>query len=158
DAPRTVTEPEGVTTTYTRDVFGKPLTLTRSGSYTPPGGSLESLSLQRRYVYDTQQRVCKTIEPDAGITVLEYDSAGNLARRATGQAALTHATDCQRGAVPFGERSAHHYDALNRPLFIDHPAGTDDVGYTYEGDGALSSATVGVLNTGATSWHSVHNQ
>jgi YD repeat-containing protein len=66
DAPLTITAPEGTTTTYTRDLFGKPLTLTRSGSYTPPGGVTENLTATRRFVYDPQQRLCKTIEPDAG--------------------------------------------------------------------------------------------
>jgi len=50
-----VTAPEGLTTSFTRDVFGKPLTLTRSGPYTPPGQAAIALSALRRFVYDPQQ-------------------------------------------------------------------------------------------------------
>lgn len=146
DFPMQVQQPEGVTSTYTRDVFGKPLTLARSGSYTPPGGSAQSLSITRRFVYDTYQRLCKTIEPDAGTAVMEYDGAGNLSWRAAGQNSLTSTTDCQRASVPASERSVHRYDGRNRLLFIDHPAGTDDVGYTYFNDGAMQTATTGTLN------------
>jgi RHS repeat-associated protein len=153
DAPMVITAPEGQTTTFTRDVFGKPLTLTRNGSYTPPGGAPQGVSLLRRFVYDSQQRLCKTIELDAGITVLDYDAVGNLAWKATGQATLTTTNDCQRSAVPSGQRSVHVYDAMNRLLAIDHPAGTDDVGFTYEDDGAIQAATTGTLSgTAPVSW------
>lgn len=158
DAPMSIEAPEGVTTFYSRDVYGKPTALGRSGTYTLPSGGSEQVSLTRYYVYDSHQRLCKTREPDAGTTVLDYDAAGNLAWRATGQNALSHATDCQRGSVPVTARSQHHYDALNRLLFINHPVDTDDVGYTYEADGALASATVGVLNAQANGWTTIRNQ
>jgi RHS repeat-associated protein len=151
--PQVVSEPGGVTTTYTRDAYGKPLTLTRSGSYTPVGGSVENLSLQRRFVYDPHQRLCKTIEPDAGITVFDYDAAGNLLWKATGQNTLTSTTACQSTSVPAAERSTHHYDARNRLIAINHPAATDDIGYSYEGDGALQTATTGTLaDTAPVKW------
>ncbi|MFN7781949.1 MAG: RHS repeat domain-containing protein, partial [Lysobacterales bacterium] len=158
DAPLTISAPEGLTTTFTRDIYGKPLTLTRSGSFTPAGAATESLSLERRYVYDLHQRLCKTVETDAGVTVWDYDAAGNVAWRATAQNALTAPQSCQHGAVVTADRSVHHYDALNRLLFIDHPTNTDDVGYTYEPDGALATATVGVLNPQASAWTSTRNR
>ena len=142
EAPLVITAPEGTTSTYTRDPWSKPLTLTRSGSYTPPGGVLESLSVQRRFVYDLQQRLCKTIEPDAGITVMDYDAAGNLAWRALGQAALTATNDCQRASVAAADKSVHQHDARNRLLWINHPTGTSDVGYSYAADGAMLTASV----------------
>jgi hypothetical protein len=43
--------------------------------------------------------VRKTIEPDAGINVLDYDTAGNVVWRATGRAALTSTVDCQHANV-----------------------------------------------------------
>ena len=142
DAPLVITAPEGTKSTYTRDLWGKPLTLTRSGPYTPPGGALENLSALRRFVYDPQQRLCKTIEPDAGITVFDYDAAGNLAWRAAGQATLTSTSDCQRASVAAAEKSVHAYDARNRLTWIDHPSGTSDVGYSYDADGAMLTASV----------------
>ncbi|MBS0458298.1 MAG: hypothetical protein JSS44_13345, partial [Proteobacteria bacterium] len=42
-----------------RDVFGKPLSITRSGTW---NGS--PISESRRYVYDTHQRLCKRVEPE----------------------------------------------------------------------------------------------
>ena len=142
DAPLTIAAPEGITTVTTRDLFGKPLTLSRTGTYTPPGGVLENLSVTRRFVYDAQQRLCKTIEPDAGITVVDYDAAGNVAWRATGQAALTNTSDCQRGSVAAADKSVHAYDALNRLHWINHPTGTSDVSYSYAADGATLTASV----------------
>ena len=149
-APLMVTAPESTTTAYTRDGFGKPLTLTRSGPYTPPGGVTENLTATRRFVYDAQQRLCKTIEPDAGITVFDYDAAGNLAWRAPGQITLTSTSDCQRGSVAAIDKSVHQYDALNRLVWINHPTGTSDVGYTHAADGAMLTASVSATgNTAA---------
>jgi RHS repeat-associated protein len=143
DAPMTITAPESITTSYTRDLFGKPLTLSRTGTYTPPGGVAENLSVTRRFVYEPQyQRLCKTIEPDAGITVIDYDAAGNVAWRSTGRAALTSTTDCQRASVLVADKSVNAYDALNRLLWINHPDGTSDVGYSYAPDGAMLTASV----------------
>jgi RHS repeat-associated protein len=148
EASMVVTAPEGLTTTYTRDVFGKPLTLKRSGPWTGSTCDAEANTIcaTRRFVYDDKQRLCKTIEPDAGITVLDYDVASNLLWRAVGQATLTSTSDCQRADAVIGERSTHYYDAMNRLLAIDHPAGTDDVGYTYFADGAMQTATTGTLS------------
>jgi RHS repeat-associated protein len=142
EAPLTITAPEGITTTYTRDLFGKPLTLSRSGTYTPPSGPVENLSATRRFVYDPQQRLCKTIEPDAGIAIMNYDAAGNLAWRASGQAAFTSTSDCQRTSVASADQSVHAYDARNRLLWINHPSGTSDVSYGYAADGAMLTASV----------------
>ncbi len=147
DQPMTISAPAGVTTAFIRDIFGKPVTMTRSGTYTTPENTSESLSIPRRYVYDAQQRLCKTIEPDAGITVMGYDAANNLSWRATGQNTLTSQTLCQ--AAPASKRSALVYDARNRLLAIDHPGSTADVGYTYFADGAVRTATTGTATVPA---------
>ena len=143
--PMVITAPEGVTTTFTRDVYGKPKTLTRSG----PGpwtdatcdGVQNTLCAVRRYVYDSQQRLCKTIEPDAGITVMGYDAAGNLGWRATGQNTTTSPTAC--GVVAESKKSIYTLDARNRVLGINHPNATADEAYTYDDDGALETASAG---------------
>lgn len=148
DAPLQIAGPEGITSTYARDVYGKPTSLTRSGNWLNPNtGGYEAQNVARQFLYDAQQRLCKALEPDAGITVLDYDAAGNLAWRAAGQATLTLTNDCQRTSVPTTERSTYHYDALNRLLAVDHPVSTDDLGYTHFGDGAMQTASVGTLSS-----------
>lgn len=152
-SPISLAEPGGVSTTISRDAYGKPLTITRSGSYSPPTGGTESLTLSRRFLYDAQQRLCKTIEPDAGIALFTYDAAGNLQWSSTGQNTLTSTTACQTGSVGASQRSVHHYDARNRLIAIDHPAQTDDVGFTYYADGALHTASTGTLSgTAPVTW------
>lgn len=146
DTPIQVQAPEGVTTTFTRDVFGKPLSLSRNGVYYPPSGGSESLNQTRRFVYDSYQRLCKTLEPDAGTTVFDYDAADNLLWKSAGNNSLTSLSACQRESVALADRSIHHYDLRNRLLFVDHPADSDDVGYTYMADGAMQTATSGTLN------------
>jgi hypothetical protein len=81
DAPVSIAAPESVTTTISRDPFGKPLSIARNGTY---AGS--AVSLTRRYVYDEYQQLCKTINPESGATVIEYDGAGNVLWTADGQA------------------------------------------------------------------------
>ncbi len=134
-APQVIAEPGNVTTTIARDVFGKPLTITRSGSY---NGVPQSQT--RRFLYDAQQRLCKRLDPESGATLFDYDAAGNLAWSAR-STSLTNTTTCQRESVAASTRSVRSYDARNRLLGIDHPSGTDDVGYTYYADGTLWTAS-----------------
>ncbi|GAP67178.1 hypothetical protein MBSD_n2494 [Mizugakiibacter sediminis] len=133
--PVLIQAPEGATTTITRDVFGKPLALTRSGSY---GGG--TVSATRRYVYDGNQLLCKVIEPETGATLMDYDAAGNLAWTAPGTT-LT-GTTCDRSSVPAGTTITRSYDLRNRLTGITYPDGISDTTYSYEADGALSSARV----------------
>ncbi len=74
-----ITAPEGVTVAIDRDIFGKARSITRTGP--GPNGTISSA---KRYVYDMHQRLCKTIEPETGATVEQYDAADNLLWRATG--------------------------------------------------------------------------
>ncbi len=139
DAPLAMSEPEGVATAIVRDVFGKPSTIKRTGTYWRPNGTAENQSLTRRFVYDAQQRLCRRIDPESGSAVFDYDAAGNLAwsGRSTDQA---NTSACLREAISVADRSIHTYDARNRLTSINHPAGTDDVGYGYE-HGLLKTAS-----------------
>lgn len=85
DSIKAIAAPEGVSVTITRDVFGKPSSITRSG-----GGA----SATRRYVYDANQRLCKTIEPETGSTVQAYTAAGDVMWRASGLS-LTSVSSCE---------------------------------------------------------------
>lgn len=151
DFPMTISAPEGQTTSFERDVYGKPMSMTRSGEW--PGATCGLtpgvLCATRYYAYDNHQRLCKTKEPDAGIRILAYDASGNIAWRANGLVggSFDSPTACQSDEVTAIEKSTHHYDARNRLVAIDHPAGTEDVGYSYFGDGHLHTATTGTLTS-----------
>ncbi|MDP3670714.1 MAG: RHS repeat domain-containing protein [Telluria sp.] len=60
-----IVAPEGVSVAIARDLFDKPQTIIRSGN---------GKSATRSYVYDTYERLCKTIEPETGATVQHYDA------------------------------------------------------------------------------------
>ncbi|MBK7145438.1 MAG: hypothetical protein IPH76_09615 [Xanthomonadales bacterium] len=51
ELPLAIRAPEGMTITFDRDAYGKPKSITRSG--TSP-----AVSATRRYVYDANQRLC----------------------------------------------------------------------------------------------------
>lgn len=74
DTPISAVEPGGVTTTISRDAYGKPLSITRSGSWNSTW-----LTANRRFVYDAQQRLCKRTDPESAATLMDYDAASNLA-------------------------------------------------------------------------------
>ena len=131
--PVNIAMPEGVTTTIVRDAFGKPLSITRSGSY---GGS--TISSFRTFVYDANQLLCKRIEPETGATLFAYDGADNLAWSAPGTS-LTGNT-CDRGSVTSGQMITRSYDARNRLLSVVYPDGVSNTEYTYAADGAMLSA------------------
>jgi RHS repeat-associated protein len=130
-APRTILAPLGVQTTIERDPYGKPLSITREGSF---NGSL--VAATRRYVYDPQQRLCKRIDPESGATVFDYDGADNLLWSADGLT-LPSTTSCDRPLVSTASRTIRSYDARNRVTFVNYPADTADIAYQYEPDGAL---------------------
>lgn len=79
DWPLSITLPEGAFTDVSRDVFGKPLSITRRDA-------AGMVALTRYYIYDAYQQLCKTIEPEAGATVVDYDGVGNPIWSATGLA------------------------------------------------------------------------
>ena len=146
-APVQIDEPEGVRTVIVRDDFGKPLRITRSGSW---GGA--PIAATRDYVYDSAQRLCKRIEPERGATVYDYDAAGNLRWRAEGSSLSS--LFCDRSSVPVAQRIQHSYDARNRLTRIDYPGTTTPAEIrTYYSDGALKT-----LTHGASEWRYFYNK
>lgn len=134
-----IEQPEGVTTRIQRDVFGKPLAITRSGAYL---GLAQTLT--RHFVYDTEQRLCKRVDPEHGATIFKYDAASNLEWSADGQPYVgTGPHQCNHGSVPPGERVGRTHDELNRLTHITYADSADDIVMSYWEDGALKSATVG---------------
>jgi len=119
-------------------------------------------SVARQYVYDAENRLCKVIEPESGVTVLAYDAAGNLAWSASGLA-LTSATNCDRAAAEASGRVVRRsYDARNRIATLRFPDQNGDTDFAYTLDGLLQSAVVvndGGSATATTSYqYTTHRQ
>jgi len=95
----------------------------------------------RTYVYDANQRLCKTIEPETGATVVEYDAAGNVAWSASGLD-LDDVGACNRAeAAASGRRVDRAYDGLNRVVRIRFPDRNGDQDLTYRNSGEVQSVT-----------------
>ena len=124
-----IQEPESVWMTFTRDTDGKPSAITRGGTYN--GISQQAA---RRYVYDSYQRLCKTIEPETGATVQAYDTAGNVAWRASGLA-LPGTSTCDQGSAPAARMLTFGYDARDRLTSTTYGDGSPAVTRSYYADG-----------------------
>jgi RHS repeat-associated protein len=133
--------PEGAALTIYRDAFNKATSITRNGNY---GGNW--LSATRSYVYDGYQRLCKTIEPEAGATVQAYDAAGNVAWRASGQS-LPSTASCDHASVGAASKISYGYDARNRVTSASFGDGSPGVGRSYTPDGLDSQVW-----TGSSTW------
>ncbi len=121
--------PAGVSVAINRDVFGKPLSITRSGTY---GGA--AVSATRSYVYDANQQLCKTVEPEIGATIQALDGANNVAWRAPG-VNLTSTSSCDLASVPAASVISFSYDARNRVIGTGFGDGSPSIGRSYTPDG-----------------------
>ena len=140
--------PEDVSLAIERDIHGKPLAITRSG-----GG----LAHTRRYVYDVHHRLCKTIEPEAGATVQAYDTAGNVAWRATGLA-LPNTTQCDQAAPGIdGRKIRHTYDARDRLETVAPADGSQATRRTYTRDSLLETIETSGGGHGSLRWRYTYN-
>ncbi len=135
--------PEGAFVDIERDSFGKPQSIRRRDA-----GAAKAIT--RRYVYDERQRLCKSIEPETGATVMSYDAAGNMAWSASGLA-LGDASNCNiseaSGTPARVERS---YDAMSRLSTVRFPDGNGDQQWEYWPSGAVRRITTkndGVIAT-----------
>lgn len=140
---------------HARHSGGQVLTATRTFTVAAAG----SVSEQREYIYDDNERLCKVINPESGATLYAYDEAGNIAWTLEGSE-LT-GPDCETdraAAAKDPDRVVRVYQLnSNRVALIDYPAGTPDISYTYEADGALDTVTTSQVDTApaitpATTW------
>ena len=120
--------PESAVVSIARDVFGKPLSITRAGN---------GLSATRSYVYDPYQRLCKTLEPETAATVQDYDIAGNLAWRASGVQAPSTSV-CDHAAAPNVRKAFFTYDQRNRLVNTLYGDGSPAIARSYTPDGKLA--------------------
>ena len=130
-----ISAPEGVTVSISRDIFGKPIAITRGGN-----ANGYSVSATRSYVYDAYQLLCKTVEPEVGATIQVLDAANNVSWRAIGLG-LTSTSSCDQGSVPSNKIIAYTYDARNRVTGTGFGDGSASIGRSYTPD-ALTSTLV----------------
>ena len=141
DKPVWIQHPEGAYTDFSLDVFGKPSWIRRRNADA-------SQSVARSYVYDGNQQLCKTIEPEIGAAAAGYDAAGNLAWTASGLN-LTSASSCDASAAyDSGRRIDRTYDARNRLKTLTFPDGNGNQSWTYSSDG-IPSQVVTLNDAGA---------
>ncbi|MCD9004637.1 RHS repeat protein [Luteimonas sp. XNQY3] len=133
--PISIAHPAGVFTDIARDAFGKPTAITRRDS---SGGT----SLTRRYTYDANQLLCRSLEPETGATLMGYDGAGNLAWSAAGLPAVTACHASGNTAVILPRRTSRIYDARNRLQSLTFPDNLGNTDYTYTPDGQLAQVVV----------------
>jgi len=125
-----VDAPENTTAITTRDVFGKVLNITQSGSWS--GGFA---SATRTFEYDSFQRPCRRTDPERGSTVWGYDAASQRVWEAKGQSA----SGCLSAAPP--DATIFGYDLRGRKTLDDYPSTTADVSYGYDPAGNATSVT-----------------
>lgn len=106
-------------------------------SFTVVPEPVPAASAVRTYVYDTFERLCKTINPESGATLLDYDAAGNISWVAEGTTLLT--AECDRFRVLDSQKTYRLYDKLNRVRQVSTPGGTADLTTSYYPDGQVQS-------------------
>lgn len=143
DAVTRITAPEGVLVTIGRDLFDKPLSITRSGA---------GKSLTRSYQYDRYQRLTKTAEPETGATLQGYDAANNVVCRASGLS-LAAAIACDDAAVPLAKRTTFGYDERNRLKSTTYGDGSPAITRTYTADGLPDT-----ISSGGSVWTYAYNK
>jgi YD repeat-containing protein len=151
DAPILVQAPAGVNQRITRDFYGNPTAIRQYGTYDGLSGDIT-----KTLVYDSHHRLCRTIEPESGSEVMDYDDANNLAWSAAGLTLPPPTTgteaDCYRGQVADAGKTKRQYDSLNRLWTLTPPTDTQSTTYHYDPVGNLDSAVSGI-----TTWSAKHN-
>lgn len=128
ETPTKVMQAEGVQTTISRDVFGKPTSIVR-------GNSDWSTQATRVYRYNNHQELCASVEPETGATLMGYDAAGNLTWSAAGLPATTVCENNGSSGVVAARRVTRTYNNRNRLTALTFPDGNGNQTWTYTPDG-----------------------
>lgn len=140
ERPTSITLPEGAFIDIVRDAFGKTTSITRRNAD-------NSALVTRSMVYDSSQQLCKSIEPETGATVFDYDAAGNLAWSAAGLN-LPGMASCDRTvAQNSGRMVVRNYDSRNRISQLAFPDGNGTQSWGYTPDSLADTVTT--TNAGA---------
>ncbi len=148
EAVTKVQAPTGITQTIARDLYGNPLSITQTGLY----GATETDTVIKKLFYDSYHRLCRTSEPESGSTIMAYDSANNLAWSAEGLTIPDTNTTCAQDQVTTAAKTTRTYDAMNRVLTIQPPAGTQSTQYHYTSLGQPDSVVSGI-----STWTAAYN-
>lgn len=140
----TLSAPQAVSVVIARDIFGKPRSITRSGT----GGAAPSAT--RSYVYDAHQRLCKTVEPETGATIQAWDR-DVVKWRASGLG-LTNPNTCDDTSVPAASMVSYGYDGRDRLKTTTYGDGSPGIVRSYELDGRPLQ-----VSSGGSTWTYVHN-
>lgn len=132
DFPAGITQFAGADTSATeihRDNLGKPQRIRKRNAD-------GSLFVDRHYVYDGFQQLCKAVEPETGATIMDYDGAGNLQWSASGLHSLMGTTSCDTIAGrDSGRKVTRSYDSRNRLSSLQFPDGRGNQAWEYWPDG-----------------------
>ncbi len=132
-----IVSPLGVEVVIERDIFGKTRSITRTDG---------KVSATRSYVYDTHQRLCKSIDPETKSTIQDYDAANNVAWRAVGLA-LPSTKQCDQASVVAASKVSFAYDQLNRIKLTGFGDNSPAIARTYTPDGLPLT-----VNSGRAAW------
>lgn len=149
DWPLVITAPESATTTMSRDVFGKPTALARSG-----GGA----SATRSYAYNGYQELCRTVEPETGATLFGYDAAGNLSWSAAGVASSQACSPTGTEGAIVARKASRTYDLRNRLTNLSFPDGNGNQVLTYFNDGKPNQVTTANSGNTVTNAYTYNNR
>jgi YD repeat-containing protein len=128
-----VTSPEGVRVLITRNVLGNAISVQRWGT-----ARAVTADVTRRYYYNANQLLCKTLEPEVIATVQGYDLAGNVKWRAPG--VNLSATSCEAEAsVPAAKKISYQYDLVNQLETVSYGDGSPGIVRSYWNDGLLKT-------------------
>ncbi|WP_026096990.1 RHS repeat-associated core domain-containing protein [Ideonella sp. B508-1] len=145
--------PEGLNLSITRDAFGATTSMTKNGT-----SAGVTTSVTRNYVYDGYHQLCKTVEPELGATVQDWDAAGNLAWR-SGGVSLTSTGSCDTASVPAAQKISYGYDARNRLTSTTFGDSSPAITRTYTDDGLIATLSTSAYpgRNNATSWTYTYN-
>ncbi len=130
-----IVHPEGAYTDFTRDAYGKALAITRRDS-------AASLSATRTYTYNSNNELCRSVEPESGATLFGYDGAGNLKWTAAGLSAGQACDSAGTAAAVAARRVDRTYDSRNRLKTFTFPDGMGNQSWSYTLDGRPASVSV----------------
>lgn len=136
DLPVEIIHPSGDLTVIARNDLGKPTSITRRNA---SGGT----AVTRHYAYrPVGQTLCKIVEPETGVTIQDFDGAGNLAWSASGlPGTVDGGCELERGLMS-GRRVQRTYDARNRVQSLVFPDGLGNSDFWYTPTGQLAQAVV----------------